>query len=335
MAEISRYFFLRHLRGESSAHILHHRGGETAHSGRGLSFWFLPMSASISELPMDDRELSILFHGRSQDFQDITVQAVVNWRVAAPELAASRIDFSVDLKTGLWRRTPLETIAQMLTEQAQQLAWSYLARNPLQTVLVEGVAALRELLVEGLSLGATGLELVGVSVSAIRPTAEVEKALQMPTREAIQQESDRATFERRAIAVERERAIAENELQNKIELARREETLIEQRGQNQKSKATRDAEANRIGAEALAERTRMKTDAEASGIRAVETARVEAERERVAIYQDLPQEILMGLAARELAGNLPTIEHLQISPDMIGPMLNRLASAGARRLEEQ
>ena len=97
MAEISRLLFLRHLRGESSAHILHHSGGETLRSGRGLSFWFLPMSASISELPMDDRELTILFHGRSQDFQDISVQAVVSWRVAEPELTASRIDFSVDL----------------------------------------------------------------------------------------------------------------------------------------------------------------------------------------------------------------------------------------------
>ncbi len=37
----------------------------------------------------------------------------------------------------------------------------------------------------------------------------LEKALQVPTREAIQQQSDVATFERRALAVESERAIRE------------------------------------------------------------------------------------------------------------------------------
>ena len=54
----------------------------------------------------------------------------------------------------------------------------------------------------------------------------------MPTREAIQQAADEATFQRRAQAVEKERAIQENELQNKIELARREEQLIAQKGQH-------------------------------------------------------------------------------------------------------
>ncbi len=39
------------------------------------------------------------------------------------------------------------------------------------------------------------------------------------TREAVQQDADRATYERRADAVHRERAIAENELANQIELA--------------------------------------------------------------------------------------------------------------------
>lgn len=55
---------------------------------------------------------------------------------------------------------------------------------------------------------------------------DVEKALGTPAREQLQQDADRATYERRALAVECERAIAENELQNKIELARRRSSLL-------------------------------------------------------------------------------------------------------------
>ena len=46
-----------------------------------------------------------------------------------------------------------------------------------------------------------GLGITSVRVIAVRPEAEVEKALQTPAREQIQQAADRGTFERRAQAV--------------------------------------------------------------------------------------------------------------------------------------
>ena len=74
MAEIRRYPWFRHLRSEPSFHVLRHRGGKLVKSGRGLAFWFHPMRTSVAEIPMDDRDLPFLFHGRSEDFQDLTVQ---------------------------------------------------------------------------------------------------------------------------------------------------------------------------------------------------------------------------------------------------------------------
>jgi len=74
MAEISHFWLVKHLRAETSSHILLSKGGRQVVSGRGLSFWFLPMSSSIAEVPVDDRELPVLFHGRSKDYQDVTTQ---------------------------------------------------------------------------------------------------------------------------------------------------------------------------------------------------------------------------------------------------------------------
>ena len=48
--------------------------------------------------------------------------------------------------------------------------------------------------------------------------------------------------------MKKERAIAENELQNKIELSRQEQSLIEQRDQNERRRASEEAEATRIEA---------------------------------------------------------------------------------------
>ena len=74
MSQIRNFMFIRHLRSDSNAHVLLYRGGEVRRSGRGLAFWFLPLSASVAEVPVDDRELVLHVVGRAADFQDVTVQ---------------------------------------------------------------------------------------------------------------------------------------------------------------------------------------------------------------------------------------------------------------------
>ena len=156
----------------------------------------------------------------------------------------------------------------------------------------------------------------------------MEKALQTPTREAVQQEADRATYERRALAVEREGAIGENELANRIELARREEQLVTQHGTNARRRAEEAAVADRIEVEAEASRERSIAQAHADGIRATGDAQGSAETARVAAYRDLPHGTLLGLAVKELAANLPQINSLVLTPDLLAPILSRFASGG-------
>jgi regulator of protease activity HflC (stomatin/prohibitin superfamily) len=337
MATVSSLLFLRHVRGEPSTHLLFFKGGRLKKSGRGLSFWFSPLSASLCELPLDDRELPFLFHARSADFQDLAVQGVITYRVVQPEVVAQRVDFTIDTKTGRYTQTPLDKIALAITELAQQFALGLLSSRPLKSALDDGIDTVRGAVHDGLandpSLASMGLEIVSTRVSSIKPTPEMERALQMPAREAIQQQADEATFARRALAVDKERAIAENELANKIELARREEQLIAQHGQNSRRQATETAEAKRIESDAAIARKRSESQAEADHLRLVEEARVDAERDRMAIYRDLPSGALMGLAARDLAGNLPQIQHLSLGPDVLGPMLERLLQAGTVKLE--
>ncbi|GAB7189695.1 SPFH domain-containing protein [Kineococcus sp. NUM-3379] len=332
MADITRYPFLRHLRGTPTTHVRHLRRGRLAHSGTGQSFWFRPLSAVLSEVPVDDRELPLLFHARTADFQDVTVQTTVTFRVADPALAAARVDFSVDPATGRWRGEPLQQLAGLLTEAAQQHALDLLARMPLREVLLTGLSAARERIAAGLTgdarLAQTGIEVVDARVVAVRPTPEVEKALQTPAREQLQQEADRATYERRATAVERERAISENELQSRIELARREEQLVVQRGANNRRTAEEAAAAGAVQTAAEAGRTEVLARAQAAARRVTGEAEAAAEAARTAAYSGASPELLLALAARELAQNLPSIGSLTLSPDLLSPVLARLATGG-------
>jgi regulator of protease activity HflC (stomatin/prohibitin superfamily) len=339
MADVTRLFFVRHLRADASSHVLHYKGERLVRSGRGLAFWFMPMSSSIAEVPVDDREVSLIVHGRSADYQDVAVQGVVTYRVVDPQVLATRVDFTIDLATGAHTKQPLEKIALLLAQLSHQHAWTYIATTPVQKILSEGHARIREAveaaLHEDASIHDLGVEIVSVRVSSVRPTAELEKALEAPAREKIQQTSDEAAFARRALAVEKERAIQENALVNQIELAKREELLIAQRGSNARREAMENAEAQRIAAEAAAARARVEGEAKADGIRRVEGARVEVEQARIAAYEALPASVMMGMAAQELATKLRSIDHLTIGSDSLGPMLQQLIDAGTRRLESK
>jgi len=331
MADIDRRFGFRHLRGTPTAHIRHFRRGKLAHEGAGLSFWYRPLTAVISEVPVDDRELPLLCHARTADYQDVTVQLALTFRIEDPALAARRIDFSVDPDTGRWRSDPLAQISGLLTENVQQYAVEVLTRLPLDTALADGVVAVRDRIRAGLAeedtrLAQTGGAVLDVRVVAVRAEPEVEKALQTTAREKVQQEADRAIYERRAMAVERERTISENELQSQIELARREEQLLAQRGANARRQAEEAAAANRIETEAQASREERLTLVKAEGTRALGEAQAAGEAARLAAYRDLPEQVLYGLALKELAANVPNIDSLVVTPDLLAPLLKRLGA---------
>lgn len=336
MADILRFPLVRYLRSDPTSHVLAYRNGKLTRSGRGLAFWFFPMGAAIAEVPVDDRDQAFHFGASARDFQAVTVQGVVTFRVTDPETLADRIDFSIDLVRGLHKRQPLDQLSALLTGLAQRIAIGHIARLDLRDLLTNGLEELQRAIERGLvdepKLREMGIEVVSARVYDLRPAPDVEKALQTPAREALQQAADQATFERRALAVEKERAIAENELKNQIELARREAELIGERGKNERQRVREDADAKRIDAVAHAERTTVAADATAARLRVVGQATADAERARIDAYRDLPQSVMLGLAAQELAKKLH-VEHLAITPELIGPALTRLADAGARHLE--
>jgi hypothetical protein len=65
----------------------------------------------------------------------------------------------------------------------------------------------------------------------------------------------------------------------------------------------------------------VEAEAEAARIRTVEAAKAEAELAHIAVYRDLPPAVLLGLAARELAAKLETIEHVNVTPDLLASLM--------------
>jgi regulator of protease activity HflC (stomatin/prohibitin superfamily) len=323
MAQITNFPFISRVRSDASHHLLRYSGGKLRQSGRGLAFWFSPDNSSIAEVPVDDRDMSFFVNGRSADFQTVSVQGAIGWRVTEPERLAERVDFTIDRRKGVTLREPIERIESRLTSLVTQAALQYLSEANVRTLLETGLEPMRVRLTSALSddptLSGIGVAVVSVRVNAISPSAELERALQTPTFEALQQKADEATFERRALAVEKERAIAENELANKVELAKRTKLLIAEQSANARSEAEGHAQTMKIEA-----------DAQANSIEALGKANTQAERLRVDIYKDLSPGILYGLAAGTFAEKLESIEHLNITPDLLSTLMRELRPPGGK-----
>ena len=296
---------LFHLRADPNQYVLHYRGGRLVRRGAGLAYWFSPLSAAVAQLPVENVETTFLLKERSADLQDVVVQCTVTYRIADPERAAARVNFAISLVTGAWLEQPLERLDSLWSQRAQRPVRTILTTLPVVEAVQRGAdvvsAALESALRGDPAIADVGLEVVSVQVVRVAATAELEKALQTPTREAVQQRADEATYQRRALAVEKERAIKENELATEVELARRQEELVRQQTANRQLDVEQQAAAKRLLAEA-----------EADG-----------EAKRVAVWRDAPARVLLGLAAQQLAGNVESIQHLNVTPDLLGAALQQ------------
>ena len=235
---------VRHLRAEPTSHVMRYRRGRLVAEGPGLAFWFRPIT------PPSPRSRSTTASCRFSSSpqrglpaRDRPGRDHVSRR--RPRAARRPDRLHRRPRVGRWRAEPLEQVGGLLTQLAQQFVIDQLAAPELRAILTEGVAPIRARIAAGLAeepaLQELGLQLVAVRVAEVAPTTEVEKALQQPTREEIQSRADEATFARRATAVENERAIAENELHNRIELARRDEQLVAQQGANERRRVEEEA----------------------------------------------------------------------------------------------
>jgi len=352
MADVNRLGPLRHLRAEPNQFILHYKGGKIVQSGAGVAYWFNPLSAAIAQVPVEDNEATFLLNERSADFQQVTVQVTVIYRVVDYARAAARFNFAISLVGGSWVERPLEKVAAMWAAKALEPVRAYLSNEPVVEALRTGAERIRTSLDAMLrsdpEIADMGLALVSVQVAKISPSADVEKALQTPTREFIQGKADEAVFSRRAMAVEKERAIKENELATEIELARRQAQLIEQKyandrlaidqsAANEKARVQADLERQLLVSEAESEKARVAAAAvgrdylersrgETAGRRLWDELEAEKEAVRVALWKDTPQRVAAALAMQTAAAKLEKINHLNITPDLLKGVLDQIVA---------
>jgi hypothetical protein len=224
-------FGLKYIRFDSMAYVIHYKNGKVVREGRGLSFFYFSPNSSIVAIPLGSNDMQFIFNESTADFQTVSIQGQIVYKIENPGQLAELLDFSVDEK-GLYKKKDHEKLNQRLVNEAQTATSAYIQSLTLKES-IRSAKKIEEKIVEGLrasnAVSILGITPLSVNILAVKATPEMERALEAETREALQQEADHAIYERRNNAVEQERTIKESELNTEIAVEEKKKQITEKK----------------------------------------------------------------------------------------------------------
>jgi len=327
-------FGIKYIKFDSMMYIIHYKNGKIVNEGRGLSFFYFAPNSSIAAIAMGSNDLPFIFHSVTSDYQTISVQGQITYKVLNPKQLAEVLDFSVN-ESGAYKKDDFEKMTQRIINEAQTATSALIGALKLRDAL-KSAKVFESKIIEGLKTSQViqmlGIEILSSNILVIRATPEMERALETETREMLQQEADQAIYLRRNFAVEQERKIKESELNTEIAVEEKKKQIAEKKAETdfQNELKNRKIREMKIEADISVEEQRQKL----LEIR-VANERKEAETKGYVIettlkpYKDFDWKTLMAmnsandpkmniaLAFRELAEQAQKIGTLNITPDLL------------------
>jgi len=327
---------IQFIKVDPTVYLMQYRGGKLAKKGTGLSFFYFAPTTSLVAVPVGSTDLPFIFKEVTADFQEVTVQGQAVFRVADPVLLAQMLNFTIDAATQKYVSEDPEKFPGRIINQVQVLLRAELQGLSLRDAITASdtlVKRVREALGAAKALTSLGIEVLDLSIIAIKPTPDSARALEASVREQMMKEADLAIYDRRNAAIEQERAIKENELNTDVavEVKKRQirETQMDaERAVQEKQRLLRDE--NMTGSIALeqrsrelvqlsAENARVEADAKAYSMAAVmdAIAKIDPKVLNSLASMGMQPNQLIAASFRELAGSAAKIGELNISPDLL------------------
>ena len=335
-------FGIRYMKAEPHIYLQQYRSGKVIREGRGLQFFYYAPMTSLVAIPVAATEAPFIFEESTRDFQQVTTQGHVSYRVKDPRRLAQILNLTlrsdaVDYASDDWKQ-----LHQRVVNAVKVLVRSEIQSRVLREAIAEADQIgprIRTALEDAAELNGLGLEVLGFTILAIKPTPETARALEAETRESLLQEADEALYTRRNAAVEQERAIKENELNTEIAIENKKrqirETQMEaeraiqekqhQLQQDDLRAQTHHEEQRRTLVDLSSENAKTEADARAYGIEQSMQAigKADAKTLQALASAGMDAEHLIAMAFQGLADNAQNIGQLNITPDLLRELLDR------------
>src|SRR5262245_52694095 len=83
------------MKAPPTTYVLQFKHGRVKREGRGLSFLYHAPTSTIVLVPLASADVPFVFNEVTADFQAVTLQGQLTYRISDPRRAAALLDFSV------------------------------------------------------------------------------------------------------------------------------------------------------------------------------------------------------------------------------------------------
>jgi regulator of protease activity HflC (stomatin/prohibitin superfamily) len=335
-------FGIQFIKANPTNYLIQYTGGKVKKEGTGLSFFYFSPSTSIVSIPVATIDVPFILKETTGDFQQLTIQGQIVYRITTPSLIAEKMNFTLDKKgTNYVSQDPEKLQNRIINHVQVQI------RNEIQKLNLKAALTVSDILVNKVleqlkkleSIKTLGIEILDLQILAIKPVPETARALEAEIREQLLKEADNAIYDRRNAAVEHERAIKENELNTEIAIEHKNKEIRETRmdadlAVQQKEHQMAMAEINsKIEHEEeskkyimlTVENKRVLADSKTYELTALlkPLLNLDANTLEILAQSQMDADRLIARAFKELSENANKIGQLNISPDLLTSLLEK------------
>jgi regulator of protease activity HflC (stomatin/prohibitin superfamily) len=172
-------FGIRYIKVDPTVFMLQYVKGDIRREGTGLSFFYYEPKTSIVAVPIVSTDTPFIFNEITADFQHVTIQGQLTYRIADPKQVASLLNFTLDPRNQQYVSDDPEKLAQRIINVTQVLTRSEVKSRDLQTAL--GVLdTMTQQVLAGLkvseALSTLGIEILDFVILSLKPTPELPPA---------------------------------------------------------------------------------------------------------------------------------------------------------------
>jgi len=223
-------FGIRYIKSQPTTYLMQFRRGRLARKGAGLAFFYYAPVSTLVSIPMASRDRPFILELVTADFQSVTVQGQVTYRIGDPDRMTTMMDFSLAADGLHYATDDPDRLGDRVAMQAEVIIQQAVQGMALKQALQSSAdlaRAAQAALGQQTEILALGLQILGVSVQSIKPTPDIARALEAEARESNLKAADEAIYARRMSAVENERAIRANELDTEIAVEQKRRQIRE------------------------------------------------------------------------------------------------------------
>src|SRR3954466_14520545 len=92
------FFGVSFMKAPPTSYVLHYKHGLVKREGPGLSFFYYAPTSTIVSVPLASSDVPFVFNESTADFQSVTLQGQLTYRVADPRRLAALLDYSIDAR---------------------------------------------------------------------------------------------------------------------------------------------------------------------------------------------------------------------------------------------